>query len=95
MPSLPIDKMHRTTTAAKVLTERYISGHTRELYNERAANQAKRHRREPLFSSQSAIEVVNAPISKQEVQAWEEDHEGRHITIKAIHQDIRQRRLKA
>jgi hypothetical protein len=84
---------HSRQTMNDGITERYVGEHTRELFNERAANQAKRHRREPAFSSESATDIVKAPVSKQEVQEWREANEGRQVRTAVIYRDIRQHRL--
>lgn len=45
------------------VTEQYVGGHTMEVFNARAANKAKKHRHEPRFSSDSATDTINAPIT--------------------------------
>lgn len=66
---------HSTTSFSKGLTENYVGGHTQELYNARAANKSKPHRREPRFSSTSAMDLVKAPVTDQEVREWKERNE--------------------
>ncbi|KAJ6093103.1 hypothetical protein N7486_008392 [Penicillium sp. IBT 16267x] len=65
---------HRQTMghANQHVTERYVGGHTMEVFNERAANKDKKHRREPRFSSDSATDTVNAPMTQQDIQEWDE-----------------------
>jgi len=48
-------------------TARYVGDPTYEMYNRRADNQGKKHRREQKFSSGSALEAVNAPITEDEI----------------------------
>ncbi|KAJ5910250.1 hypothetical protein N7504_004893 [Penicillium tannophilum] len=75
------------------LTENYSGGHTRELYNDRAANQAKRHRREPVFSADSAIDVFNAPVTEQEIVAWNDENGDRKIRTQKRNRIIKRQRL--
>lgn len=58
-------------------TENYVGGHTMEVFNERAANKARKHRREPCFSTESAMDTVKAPVTQQEIQDWDERNESR------------------
>ncbi len=52
------------------VTEHYIGGISRELWNDRADNKLKPHRREPRFAEISLLDIVKAPVPNDEVNEW-------------------------
>ncbi|OQE16250.1 hypothetical protein PENFLA_c028G03204 [Penicillium flavigenum] len=64
--------MHRPSSLLSGATEKYVGDTSQELYNARAANRSKIHRRAPRFASASAVDVVNAPVTEQEIHEWQE-----------------------
>jgi hypothetical protein len=61
------------------------------MYNARADNQHKKHRREQRFSTESALDFVNAPITAEEIASWEEDSPD--LSLNGIRKAIKRKRL--
>ncbi|KAJ5522257.1 hypothetical protein N7527_006372 [Penicillium freii] len=85
--------MHKPSSINRGVTEKYIGDTSQELYNDRAANRSKVHRREPRFASTSAVDVVNAPVTEQEIHEWQERNARQGQAKRRLQAGIRRERL--